>query len=80
VKSIAELKPGDEIIIKGGYGDPPVEKDTEDIIAAVGGFSALTISGIKLSCWNEAGVKPTGEHFEKFELSEKAKEILKRTS
>lgn len=47
---IANLKPGDNIIIKAGNGHPKAKEDTEDVISEVDGFSAKTVSGIKLCC------------------------------
>ena len=47
---IANLKPGDDIIIKAGNGHPRVEEDTEDVVLEVGGFSAKTVGGINLRC------------------------------
>jgi len=75
-EKIARLKPGDEVIIKAGYGDPRVEEDKRDVIVSVDGLSALTAAGISLKCHDSEGVKPTGKHYSKFELSPKAKKIL----
>ncbi len=54
---IASLEPGDEIIIKAGFGCPKTEKETKDIITEVDGCSALTVKGIRLRCWDARGIK-----------------------
>lgn len=77
---IAELKPGDEIIIKTEFGHPPVENDSAHIIASVDQFSALTADGIMLCCYDGVGVSSTGKHYDKFEISAEAKEILDRVN
>lgn len=47
---IANLKPGDGIIIKAGDGHPQVKEDTKDIILEVDGFSAKTVNGTEICC------------------------------
>jgi hypothetical protein len=75
---VAELEPGDEIIIKAGAGHPAKEEDATDIVVAVSGFSALTASGVKLACIDGFGVTKTGRHFEygEYEVSDEATVIL----
>ncbi len=75
---IADLKPGQEIEIQPGYGDPPAQAKRTAIIAAVQGFSALACDGTMLCCEDGLGVKPTGNQFADFTLSEKAKQILEQ--
>lgn len=77
---IASLKPGDEIVVKRGFGTPPAEEDTVEIIADAGGMSALTTSGRALACDDGHGIEITGQHFEEFEISPKAQMIMKRVS
>jgi len=78
---IAGLNPGDEVIVKVGIGftkSPRPDKDTTEVIAKVDDLSALTASGILLSCRDGRGVKPTGRHFDNFEISSLAKEIIEK--
>ena len=77
VMIMASLEPGDEIIINAGFGSPETEKQAIDIIANVNGFSALTAQGIKIICKDARGIIKTGKHFDVFEISPKAKKILK---
>lgn len=75
---IADLKPGDEIIIKAGAGYPEKDVDAIDIVVEVDGMSGLTATGIRLMCSDGAMVKPTGNHFEmgSFEIGPEARTIL----
>lgn len=75
---IVKLKPGDEVVIRAGFGHPPLENDSTHIIAAVQKFSALTADGVMLCCYDGVGVEPTGNRDEKYELSPEAKEILNK--
>lgn len=78
---IAQLNSGDEVIIRAGIGftkNPRPNEDTREIIVKVDDLSALTASGILLSCKDGRGVKATGKHFDDFELSSLAKEILEK--
>lgn len=73
---IAKLQRGDEILLEAGFGSPAQDVETTQIIVEVDGFSALTAAGIILRCDDGQGVTPTGNHFEDFELSQAAKNIL----
>jgi len=77
--TIAALEPGDEIVIRAGFGHPAKEEDATDIVVAVNGFSALTAGGVRLACWDGAGVE-TGRHFEEdeYEISPEAQVILEK--
>jgi hypothetical protein len=58
---IAGLKPGQIIKIGKGFGFPAVAEPTTEIVWKVAGMSALTMSGISLTCNDGAGVSPTEE-------------------
>lgn len=73
-----ELKPGDEVIVGVGYGYPKRKKDFKCIIAKVSGHSALTTTGVKLSCFDEVGIKTTGNYQENFEVTPRARRILEK--
>lgn len=77
---IAALEPGDEVVIKAKFGHPSKEEDVTDIVLSVNGFSALTASGVKLACWDSAGIEKTGRHFEdgEYEVSPEAQAILEQ--
>ena len=75
---IASLKPGDEVIIRKNFGIPKTKKRTKDIIANVHQFSALTARGTKLICRDAIGIEMTGQHFDDFDVSPKAKKILEK--
>lgn len=79
---IASLKPGDEVTVRKGFGYPPAEEDTVEIIATAHQMSALTASGRALGCDDGYGVEATGQHFEEgeYELSPEAQMIMERTS
>jgi hypothetical protein len=76
--SISDLKSGDQILIKEGFGTPPVTEDGQHIILNVSGNSLLTASGVCLSSHDEEGIFATGNHFEPgtFEVSPEAEELL----
>lgn len=73
---ISALSPGDEIVIKRGFGTPPADGDAVETIVAVDGMSALTASGRVLACDDGYGVEATGNHFDEFEISPEAQKIL----
>ena len=77
-KFIAELKPGEEIIIAAGAGNPAHEEDVKDYVLEVQGCSALTAGGIRLMCSDGNSVTKTGNQVpvEKLEVSEEARQIL----
>lgn len=79
---IASLKPGEEVIVKKGFGYPPAEEDTTEIIAVVDEMSALTASGRALRCNDGYGVEATGNRFEEGEyaISPKARMIMEKAS
>ena len=78
--AIASLSPGDEIIIRKGFGDPKTEKEIKDIIYNIHCFSALTANGIQLMCRDAIGIKRTGKHFTEYDVSPEAKKILKEAN
>ncbi|MCJ7792775.1 MAG: hypothetical protein MUP45_02260 [Candidatus Marinimicrobia bacterium] len=59
--NIALLEKGDEVLIKAGFGHPVYQEDRTDVIAGVDQFSALTTSGVMLSCHDDQGVAKTGK-------------------
>jgi len=71
---ISRLNPGDGIIIRADHGYPRVKEDTEDIILAVDGFSALTVEGRILRCLDS--IELTKKNYANFKVSDRAKEIL----
>lgn len=73
---IAELKTGQEIIVKKDFGFPAKSVDTTCIVARVSGFSALCADGTMLGCQDGAGVEPTEKIHEEFELSPAAEQKL----
>ena len=77
-KKISDLEPGDEIILKEGYGYPKAKENTVHIIVAVDGLSALTADGTRLSCFDGIGITTTGKNFSDFVITKKAKEILEK--
>lgn len=72
---ISELKPGDEIIILKGEGNPPVPKETATIVWKVSGFSALTVNGVSISCVNLSDLIVTGRQFETYHVTSEALRI-----
>lgn len=60
--TIACLKPGDEVTIAPGFGTPSTDADRVEVIISVNGFSALTNQATRLTCEDEEGVTPTGNH------------------
>ncbi|EKD52817.1 MAG: hypothetical protein ACD_61C00229G0001 [uncultured bacterium] len=77
---ISELRPGDEIIILKGEGYPAVAQETTTIVWILAGFSALCIDGTAISCLNVSDFIRTGRHFDRFEISEEAKQMEKEAS
>ena len=75
---ILGLKPGDEIMVKAGYGYPELTIDTKHIVADVQGLAAVTATGVLLKCSDGEGVKRVGVHHKDFEISPKAKRIMAR--
>lgn len=77
---IGELKPGDQIILLPGYGDPRSDEDRVLIVVSVSGYSALcndgtTLAGIRCDGY---GITVTGfVPMEKVVISEKAQELLR---
>lgn len=69
-----DLKPGDEVLLFKGFGDPRAEKDKTVVIAAVVDCSALATDGTKINCHHR--FEKTGEHYPNPELSPKARQIL----
>lgn len=72
---ISELKSGDEIIILKGEGSPPVAKETATIVWKVRGYSALTVSGVSISCTNLSDLIVTGRQFETYHVTAEALHI-----
>ena len=58
---IANLKRGDEVLVRKGFGNPPVKEDKVLVIAQIGGFSAVCTDGTRLMCGDGWGVEATGE-------------------
>jgi hypothetical protein len=54
---IAGLKPGDEVVIKTGFGHPPVKSNLTQTIAKTDQSSALTTDGIRLYYCDGMGVE-----------------------
>ena len=73
--SIRELSVGDQIIVLAGEGDPEFDRDRVDIVWKVSGFSALTAGGVSINCLNISKVVLTGNHFDSFLASDKAKAV-----
>lgn len=74
--AISQLQTGDEIIVLQGEGTPEAAEDTLCVVVAVSGFSALTSTGISISCMNISDLIVTGRHFDEYEISEAAAAIL----
>jgi hypothetical protein len=73
-----DLKTGDQILIKKGFGTLPVAEDGQHIVLDTRGNSLLTASGVCLSSHDEEGIFATGNHFKPgtFEVSPEAEELL----
>ena len=71
---IASLKPGDEIVIPPGAGDPARKETVTDHVLQVRGCSALTIGGVRLECKDGRLIQKTGKSvpIDQLEVSEKA--------
>lgn len=69
---ISTLKPGDEIIILKGEGYPAVAKETATIVWKISGYSALTVSGVSISCMNLSDLIVTGHRFETYQVNAEA--------
>ena len=72
---ISELKPGDEVIILKGEGSPAVAEETTTIIWKVSGFSALTVSGVSISCMTISDLITTDHQFETYHVTSEALRI-----
>lgn len=74
-----ELQKGSVIVLLRGAGSPPVEDvSTSEVILAVEGFSALTNTGRRLSCFDSHLIEATGDHLAEgeYEVSPEASELL----
>jgi len=74
---IANLQPGQEIVILPGYGYPATQEGRLDIIWQVHKFSALTANGVRLMCADgNGGIVLTSTVHDSFEVSPEAQAIL----
>jgi hypothetical protein len=68
------LKPGDQIVVLPGAGEPECEEETTEIVHIVSGYSALCASGRRLGCYDAASIKVTTVNHDVYPISEAAQE------